>query len=277
MDKKQLLELKNIYYSYDEETMVLDDISLTIYEGDRIAVLGNNGAGKSTLFLCCNGVITPNKGGRYLYDQLITDKKKSILSLHQAIGLVFQDPDDQIIASTVETELSFGPLNLGLTQEEARKRVNETIIAMNLEKYRKTPPHYLSGGEKKRVTIGDILVMEPKMILFDEPTASLDIKNTERFEEIIQSLSEQDMALLISTHDIDFAYRWAERILVLSEGKLLADDQAEIIFANEKLLQEANLKKPTIYRLTELFCKKYHLPLPKLMPKKLEEFADLFL
>ena len=273
---ESILELRNASVSYDGEHKALHNVNVKIYEGERIAVLGNNGAGKSTFFLCLNGVLPLQKGELLLNNYRIKRQKKELGLLRENVGFVFQDPDSQMIASTVESEVSFGLMNKNLPLEEVKLRVNQTLDELDLEKLRKTPPHYLSGGEKKRVSIADILVMSPKVLLFDEPTSSLDGKNVKLFEDILEGQALHDVTMLISTHDIDFAFRWANRILVFHEGEIIADDVPENIFSQETLLLKASLRKPAFYQFTEMLCKYRNQELPDLMPKDEKEF-EVFL
>ena len=269
---KPLLEFKNVSYGYTNETLALKNINITINKGERIAVLGNNGAGKSTFFLCSNGVLKPSAGNIMLKGKTISSKKSELIDLRKTVGLVFQNPDDQIIASTVESEISFGPLNLLFSKEQVISCVNEAIENMGLKEYRKRPPHYLSGGEKKRVSIADILAMYPEIILFDEPTASLDLQNTTQLQNILKELSSKGITLMVATHDIDFVYRWAERVLIFHKGELLADKNISDAFEDEIILKKAGLQKPTLYTIAELLCKFKGIKTPKNLPKSLEEF-----
>lgn len=271
MNEVPLLEMKEVSYAYADDRLALKEVSVGIYPGERVAVLGNNGAGKSTFFLCCNGVLKPSNGEVVLNGQVLSRKDRDLNKLREAIGMVFQDPDDQILASTVEAEISFGPMNLGLDREEVQKCVDEAIEAMDLAAYRNRPPHYLSGGEKKRVSIADILAMNPKAILFDEPTSSLDPKNSLRLREILSDLSESGMALLVATHDVDFAYAWAQRVLVFSDGVLLADASPREVFSNEGILNQANLQKPLMYSVVESLCRYKRVPMPENLPLTVDE------
>ena len=164
----EILRLEHVSYRYEERYPAQKDVCVAIYEGERIAVLGGNGAGKSTFFLCCNGVLRPQSGKVYLRGQEITSSKKDIMLLRQAVGLVFQEPDSQIIAGSVESEISFGPMNLKLPHDEVRRRVAGALESMSLTGYRNRAPHYLSGGEKKRVCIADILAMRPDILLLSD-------------------------------------------------------------------------------------------------------------
>lgn len=242
--KPPLLEVRGLTYAYENHKRALNYINLQLQQGEKIAVLGANGAGKSTFFLNLNGVLQSEEGEIFFEGEKIT--RKSLNILRKNIGIVFQDPDQQIIASTVKAEVSFGPMNLKLSKEEVAKRVDEALTYMNILEFKERPPHYLSGGEKKRVSIADIIAMKTKVIIFDEPTASLDPVNTAMLEEVLEKLSLQNQTLMISTHDVDFAYRWAERIVVFCEGEIIADGKPIQIFKDEEVLMRANLKKPML-------------------------------
>ncbi len=276
MKATPLLELRHVSYSYDKDRPALRDVSAAICPGERIAVLGNNGAGKSTFFLCCNGILRPQKGTVYLEGKTVTYQKQQLLRLREVVCLVFQDPDDQILASTVEAEISFGPMNLGLGIPQVSRRVEEALESMDLQEYRARPPHYLSGGEKKRVTIADILAMKPRLILFDEPTSSLDPQNTARLQQILGELSGRGMALMVATHDIEFAYAWARRVLVFHQGKLLADCSPREVFSNEALMEQVGLKKPILYAVSQAICAAKGVSLPRVLPKTIEEFPTFY-
>lgn len=247
--KVPLLEIKDLTYAYESHKKALNAIDLQIHKGEKLVVLGANGAGKSTFFLNLNGVLHSEEGEIIFEGEKITRKNLNIL--RKNIGIVFQDPDEQIIASTVKAEVSFGPMNLKLSKEEVSKRVEEALSYMNIVGFKERPPHYLSGGEKKRVSIADIIAMKTKMIIFDEPTASLDPVNAAMLEEVLEKLSEQNQTLMISTHDVEFAYRWAERIVVFCEGQIIADGKPIEVFKNDEVLQRANLKKPILLEVVE--------------------------
>lgn len=259
---EEILSLDQITYSYEKERVALNKLSVTLYTSEKVAVLGNNGAGKSTFFLCCNGIIKPQDGKILLQQKEIKWSKKENLLLKKTVGLVFQNPEDQIIAGTVEAEISFGPINLGLSQEEVAKQVEEAMERMQLKNLRTRAPHYLSGGEKKRVSIADVLAMNPKLLLLDEPAASLDPANTKLLERNLDILSAKGLGLVIATHDVDFAWRWADRILVFHEGELVMDADPETVFTNEIILERCGLTQPILFQVG----KKLKLsPLPRVV------------
>ena len=234
-----VLRVRDLRFKYNDEKHALNGVDLDIEEGEKIAVLGSNGAGKSTFFLNINGVLKPHSGEIFYRGEKIN--RKNLNHLRKNVGIVFQDADNQIIASTVMAEVSFGPMNLKLPKKEVLRRVDKALDYMNIQEFRDRPPHYLSGGEKKRVSIADIIAMESEVVIFDEPTAALDPQNAAMLEEVLEKMGQEGRTLLISTHDVDFAYRWAERVIVFSEGKVIADDTPLHVFQQEDILQKASL------------------------------------
>lgn len=244
----ELLQVKDLCFSYDKKT-ILKQINVSIYRGERIAVMGSNGAGKSTFFLNLNGVLQPDSGEILLEGKRL--KKKDFKELHKRVGFVFQDADSQIIASNVKAEISFGPMNLGLSKEEVRNRVAAAIEYMELSQFEDRAPQYLSGGEKKRVSIADILAMETEILIFDEPMGALDPMNAKKVEDILKKLYEDGRTLLIATHDVDFAYRYADRILVFSDGEIIADGTPQQVFHEKEIMERAHLKPPAVMIMWE--------------------------
>ena len=272
-EKDAVLEVRDLHFSYNDEKHALNGVDVKIYEGEKIAVLGSNGAGKSTFFLSINGVLKPHAGEVIYRGEKIT--KKRLNHLRKNVGIVFQDADNQIIASTVMSEVAFGPMNLKLPREEVLRRVDKALDYMNITEFRDRPPHYLSGGEKKRVSIADIIAMESEVIIFDEPKAALDPLNAQMLEEVLRKMGEEGRTILISTHDVDFAYRWAERVLVFHQGKIIADDTPLRVFQQEELLKKANLRHPMLYDVCEILKKKGIIPDGEMYPKNMEEFRTM--
>ncbi len=271
--KKRILKVENLYYTYGSGQTVLNGVNVEVYEGQKIAVVGSNGSGKSTFFLNINGVLKPDRG-KIVYREVLISKK-NLKELRKNIGIVFQEADNQIIASTVRAEVGFGPMNLKLSKEEVRQRVEEALEYMNILKFIDRPPHYLSGGEKKRVSIADIIAMKSDIIIFDEPTAALDPLNTMMLENVLEKLSMEGKTMMISVHDVDFAYRWAERVLVFHHGEIIADGSPLEIFQNKEILNKANLKQPIMLEIYESLVEKHLLEDLKLYPKTPEEFKNI--
>lgn len=268
-----IIEINDLYYTYSNEKHALNGINLTIQEGEKIAVIGSNGAGKSTFFLNLNGVLKAKRGEIKYRGKKIT--KKNLNELRKNIGIVFQDADNQIIASTVMAEVSFGPMNLKLPKEEVIARVDEALAYMNISDFKDRPPHYLSGGEKKRVSIADIIAMKSEVIVFDEPTAALDPLNAAMLEEVLDKLGQEGKTMLISTHDVDFAYRWAERAVVFCDGKIIADDTPLKVFQNEEVLEKAHLKRPMMLDVYETLVEHSILKKEEIYPRNVENFVQL--
>lgn len=242
-------------------------MSLSVLPGERVALLGGNGAGKSTLFLCASGVLAPTGGEIFLGGRKLGRGREDLRLLRRSVGMVFQDPDDQLLAPTVEGEVSFGPMNLRLPEGEISTRCSAALESMNLLEHRLRPPHYLSGGEKKRVSIADILAMAPQLILLDEPTASLDDAHTALLWETLERLHQSGLALMISTHDVAFAWQWAERAVVLCDGQIIADASTGRIFSQPAVLQRAGLKRPVLFELGQMLFPKTNVDnLPRDMP-----------
>lgn len=265
---KELLAFEQVSYRYDSagEREALFPLSVRLYEGEKIAVLGSNGAGKSTFFLLANGVLTPRSGMIRFRGEPVGKKERKQMGLRRSVGLVFQDPDVQLLAGTVEEEISFGPMNLNLPEEEVRRRVEMALSSLGLTKYRHRGPQYLSGGEKRRVAIADVLAMEPEIMLLDEPLNDLDPSGRQMFEETLGALHQRGMALAVATHDVDFAWRWADRVLVFHGGHLERDASPEVVFAEKELLSRCGLEQPVLWRVAQAL----HIP----APKNPEELAD---
>ncbi len=269
-NENPILQVKDLHFRYNDEKETLRGINLDIYEGEKIAVLGSNGAGKSTFFLNINGVLK-SSSGQICYRGKTIDKK-SLNELRKNVGIVFQDADNQIIASTVEAEVSFGPMNLKLPRQEVIERVDKALAYMNISDFKKRAPHYLSGGEKKRVSIADIIAMESEIIIFDEPTAALDPLNAAMLEEVLGKMSEEGRTMLISTHDVDFAYRWADRVIVFSNGQIIADDTPFNIFCQEDILEQASLKHPTMFDVCRIIEEQSQISMQESYPRNVQEF-----
>ena len=268
-----VLQAKDLYFSYDGKGNALDGVSLDIRAGERIAVLGPNGAGKSTFFLCLNGVLAPERGEILLDGKPVGRKERKHLC--ERAGIVFQNADDQIIASTVAAEVSFGPMNLRLPKDEVVRRVDHALEYMDLQAFRARPPHELSGGEKKRVTIADILAMQSEIILFDEPAASLDPAGEERLEAVLARLSDEGRTLVISTHDMDFAFRWATRAVVFAGGKVIADGAPEAVFRDAETLRRAHLRPPALLEIFGMLRARGLVPADAACPRSAAELEAL--
>ena len=252
MNDEIILKADNLYYSYDDDNShSLNGLSLEIKKGQKVAFMGANGSGKSTFFLCCTGILKPQKGQLLFKGKPYAYDKKSLLDLRSKVGIVFQDPDNQLFSASVYQEISFGILNLGVAPEEAKKEVEKVIDYLEITPFRHKPTHALSGGQKKQVSIADILVMHPDIIILDEPAAALDPKHTLMVNHIVDQMTEAGITVLMATHDVDYAYEWADEVILFHEGKVLLHGSPSQVFSNKRILSQTNLEPPAVLELFE--------------------------
>lgn len=263
------ISVEHLEYSYPgvDNTpgiAVFEDLSLTIEEGSFVAVLGGNGCGKSTLAKHFNSILLPNGGKVYVCGMDTTDEEK-IIAIRRSVGMVFQNPDNQIVANVVEEDVAFGPENLGIASPVIRQRVDQALKQVGMYKYRNHAPHLLSGGQKQRVAIAGIIAMEPKCIVLDEPTAMLDPKGRREVMETIERLNkEKGITIVLITHHMDEAAQ-AQRVVVLSNGQVAADGKPEEVFSRVELLHNIRLAAPDTVELCYALNKNgFALPLDKL-------------
>ncbi len=244
----KLIEFDNVSFSYGNN-LVLDNISTEVREGEFLAVLGYNGSGKSTFAKLINGILLPSKGKIYV-DGMDTSDETKLYEIRKTAGMVFQNPDNQIVATIVEEDVAFAPENLGLDPAEIRQRVDDAIKAVGLEKHIKDAPHKLSGGQKQRVAIAGVLAMKPRCIILDEPTAMLDPKGRSLVMNVINKLNrESGITVILITHFMEEA-ALADRIIILSDGKVTMEGKPEEIFADRERVEELGLEVPPVTDLT---------------------------
>lgn len=270
-----ILKAEDLYFSYDDETShSLNGFSLEIKRGRKVAFMGANGSGKSTFFLCCNGIHKPSKGKLYLDGEPFDYSRAGLLKLRSKIGIIFQDPDNQLFSASVYQEISFGILNLGVSEDEAKKEVESVIEYLEITPFRQKPTHALSGGQKKQVSIADILVMHPEIIILDEPAAALDPKHTTMVNKIVNQLTANGITVIMSTHDVNYALEWADDIALLHEGKVLMYGSPLEVFGNKSALAMTNLEQPGALQLFESLCKKGILKTSLPLPRNLAVLED---
>lgn len=265
-----IIKTEHLCYTYEDGTEALRGIDVTIEAGKKVALLGANGSGKSTFFLCLNGINQPQEGTLYLHDKPYDYSKEGLLNLRSKVGIVFQDPDSQLFSASVYQEISFGAMNLGLPETEVKDRVEQAIADLEITPFRHKPTHFLSGGQKKQVSVADILVMNPEVIVFDEPAAALDPKHSAILNHLIDKLSERGITIIISTHDVDFAYGWADDVILFHQGKVLRQGAPEDVFAAEADLEKTNLTKPAALRLFDNLVHNGVLPAGLPVPRDLD-------
>lgn len=244
-----IIKTENLKYTYTDGTEALRGIDIEISRGEKVAIMGANGSGKSTFFLTLNGISRPTAGKIFIDGQEIKYNRKSLIEVRKKVGIVFQDPDNQLFSASVRQEISFGLFNLGYNQEEVSKKVDRIIDELNISSFADKPTHFLSGGQKKRVAIADILVMDPEIIILDEPSSGLDPKHIKLIDDIIDSLSAKGITVIIATHDAQRSLAWADRLVLFHEGRIIGQGKPEDILRQEDLLKMTNLEKPAVLKL----------------------------
>lgn len=243
-----LIETRDLVYVYPGSVKALEGINFIAPRKSRIAVIGSNGAGKSTLFKHFNGIFKPTSGSVLIKGEPIT--KNNVREVRKFVGIVFQNPDDQIFSPTVEQDVAFGPTNLGLDEETVNHRVQEALRIVGIEDLANRVPHHLSGGEKKRVAIAGVIAMEPQVIVLDEPTSGLDPQGVKDFNIFINSLSSKyGMTVIFSTHDVSLVPEIADFLYVMNKGRIIAKGTIEEIFVQPDLLQSVRLDVPVLPKL----------------------------
>lgn len=249
----EILRTENLCFSYesDEKTeSALDDVSISVKKGEFVALLGHNGSGKSTIAKHFNAILLPTGGKVYVKD-MDTEDEELLTEIRRRVGMVFQNPDNQIVATIVEEDVAFGPENLGLPSEEIRKRVDDALKAVNMYEYRLHAPHKLSGGQKQRIAIAGIIAMEPECIVLDEPTAMLDPRGREEVMNTIISLCrDKGITIVLITHYMDEAAQ-ADRVIVIDNGKVLIEGEPKEVFSKTKLLRQHGLDVPQAVELSQ--------------------------
>jgi cobalt import ATP-binding protein cbiO 2 len=242
------IEVKDLVYRYSKEQgddnlcPAINHVSIEIKRGEYISIAGSNGSGKSTLARCLNGLLLPTEG-EILVDGMDTNDDDLIWDIRKKIGMVFQNPDNQIVSSMVEDEVAFGPENIGIENPELRKRVDNALKSVGMYEYRNREAHKLSGGQKQRIAIAGAVAMRPDCIVFDEPTAMLDPKGRSQVMKVIRELNDQGITIILITHFMEEVAE-ADRVLVMKSGKLLADSVPEDVFADTNLIESAGLEIP---------------------------------
>lgn len=242
------IEVKDLVYRYSKEQgddnlcPAIDHVSIEIKRGEYISIAGSNGSGKSTLARCLNGLLLPTEG-EILVDGMDTNDDDLIWDIRKKIGMVFQNPDNQIVSSMVEDEVAFGPENIGIENPELRKRVDNALKSVGMYEYRNREAHKLSGGQKQRIAIAGAVAMRPDCIVFDEPTAMLDPKGRSQVMKVIRELNDQGITIILITHFMEEVAE-TDRVLVMKSGKLLADSVPEDVFADTNLIESAGLEIP---------------------------------
>jgi len=251
LSPEPILETRNLTFEYPNKTVALRDVSLTVPEGKKTVLVGSNGSGKSTLFLHFNGILKP-KSGEVLYaGRKVGHSARSLAELRTNISVVLQNPDDQIFSTTVEEDVAFGPMNLSLPREEVERRVDDALYLVGLEGMRERSTQQLSFGERKRVALAGALSMKPKVLIMDEPTAGLDSRMVHELLELADELNQSGLTVIMSTHDVEIAYSWADEMRVLHQGRLEFSGSPEQFFHDKAKLHEIGLVPPMLFEMNQ--------------------------
>lgn len=270
-----VIEALGVSYTYDgNDERALDGLNLKIRRGTKVAFMGGNGSGKSTFFLCLNGIRRPDTGKICIDGEAIEYTRKGLLNVRGRVGIVFQEPDDQLFSASVYEEISFGILNLGADEETARREVESVIKELEITPFQDRPAHALSGGQKKQVAIADILVMHPEVMILDEPAAALDPKHTKKVQQIVDHLTEKGITVLMATHDIDYAYAWADEIILMHEGKVIRQGTPFDVCSDRAALKTASLEVPAVLRIHQRLKEKGLIPEDAVPPGSVDELVE---
>jgi cobalt/nickel transport system ATP-binding protein len=270
-----LLEFNDVHYRYPmAASPTINGLSFGLPTGKNTALIGQNGCGKSTLFLLADGLCQPDRGAIYLDQTLLKFDRATLNRWRQRVGLVFQDPEQQLVAPTVAADISYGLCNQGLPDSEVARKVTKTLADFNLEDLAMSPLQHLSLGQKKRVSIAGVMALQPELLLLDEPTAYLDPIQTRNLLAELEAIAQLGTTLLIATHDLDFVYEWADWILVMHEGRLLIEGETLEVFDRLKTMPEFELGMPLLWEIWQTLAPQ--LPQPPTAPRSLEEFCQIF-
>ncbi|HBF38470.1 MAG TPA: energy-coupling factor ABC transporter ATP-binding protein [Firmicutes bacterium] len=250
----ELIKIAGVNYTYSDGTEALQDINIVIQSGEKVAVLGANGSGKSTLFQLFNGLLEPTAGDVYIKG--LHAEKKNYKAIRQIVGMVFQDPDDQIFSPTVKQEIMYGLLNMGQPRQKISGIVNWALQVVGLEGYEDKNPYYLSGGEKKRVALASIIAMKPDILVLDEPTAALDPRGVDQLVDLLNKINKElNITLIFATHDVDVVPLLADYVYVLNKGKIKLSGLTAEVFSHKQAIWDNNLRLPRVAHLVELLVR----------------------
>lgn len=242
-----MIKVENVSFSYNDDDYVLKNISLHIKKGEFVAILGHNGSGKSTLAKHFNVLLSPSKG-KVIIDGLDASNEDLLYNIRQRVGMVFQNPDNQIVAAIVEEDVAFAPENLGIPTEEIRERVDWALSVVDMSDYVRHAPHLLSGGQKQRIAIAGVLAMKPKCIVLDEPTAMLDPRGRKEIIKTLRKLNNDGITIVLVTHNMDEAVK-ADRIIIMANGIIVKEGTPHDIFRNVNEIKDIGLDVPQVTEL----------------------------
>ena len=275
MMTKSYFTFENVSFQYNDGTQALHNISLTIPKGKKVAILGENGSGKSTFFKLLIGLEKPSSGEIKFLNEPLHYSKKQLIKLREHVGFIFQEADNQLFASTVKQDILYGPINLKWPHEKIVRHVETAIQLTELEDLTERPIHFLSGGQKKRVTIAGVYAMDPKIYILDEPTSSLDYYFSNQLTTYLDKLDTEERTFLYSTHQVNLIYEWADYFIVFHKGQLLYTGQKDALFTNNELLEKAHIEKPWIVKCYESMLHEGIIPAQTMLPNSMDELMKL--
>lgn len=268
------ISVRDLEFWFPDGTHALKGVNLDVEECERSAILGPNGAGKSTLLQHFNGIYAARKGTVEIFGELIT--KENAARIRERVGMIFQDPDDQLFMPTVFDDVAFGPINMGLSKEEVEDRVHHALDAVGMVGFKSKTPYHLSQGQKKRIAIAGVLAMDPDIYILDEPTTDIDPSGKNEILGILDDLSKRGKTIVIATHDVDLVAKWAEKVIIIENGKTLAEGGVEIL-TNREIVESASLSLPTVSQIFIELVEQGEVanPVPKTVEEAINRIREL--
>jgi cobalt/nickel transport system ATP-binding protein len=271
-----MLRFEHVSYSYQKSSIkALDDVSFVIQQGAKVALMGANGAGKSTAMCMMNGLVRPDFGKIYFQESPIEYRRKSLKKLRQNIGIVFQNPESQIFSGVVQEDVAYGPINLGLSEKEVNIRVKAALSAVGLSTMKEELSYELSFGQKQRLALAGALAMEPQVLVLDEPTSGLDPQYADKLMEHLEELHQSGMTVIISSHDVERMWTWADYFIIMKEGKLICEGTPEEVFQKSEVIKKSGIAIPILYQVYLGLRKKGLINQTKKIPKTVDEMHQL--
>ncbi len=272
---KYILQTVDLNFSYMDGTEALKNLSIKIPQGKKVAFIGNNGSGKTTLFLHFNGIHRPSSGKVFYKDKEVDYSSKGIKNIRKNVGIVFQDPDNQLFSGSVYQDISYGPVNLGWEESKIRMKIEKVMLQTGTLELKDKPTHFLSYGQKKRVAVAGVLAMDPDLIILDEPTAGLDPIFTSQIMDLLNDLNKDGKTIVLSSHNMEEVFAWADYVFVLSQGEVIAEGNPANLFREENILKRGNLKKPWVLEIYDYLVSKKVIDKNTQVPRTRSELMKL--
>ena len=274
--KYSMLRFEQVTYSYQHsDNKALELANFRIHKGRKVALMGANGAGKSTAMCMMNGLIKPDSGRIIFEEKPIEYNRKALRMLRQNIGIVFQNPESQIFSGVVHEDVAYGPLNLGLSDNEVKCRVDKVLTAVGLEDIKNTMSYQLSFGQKQRIALAGVLAMEPKLLVLDEPTSGLDPQYANHLMSYLDSLHASGMTIVISSHDVERMWGWADYFIIMKDGRVLCQGSPEEVFGQSEMILQSGMTLPILYQIYQILKQKGFTDSIESLPKNISDMKDI--